>query len=418
MSDKKNSAILFDETIINDALTCYKLIKEQDKHTDVYILLTHVLQSQNEKIKKHVVKFGNSTNDNTIVIMENCKITIVQYQDIKQAYEYLKNMYCNVSIVTSSLNCQINCKINNVNCELYKVNINNIASILNGDNIKSAIINQFVYDESELLKRNLDSSNENWVNVCTKPIYGINPINRNQEAYLDLLLDDSVKLVMCIGNAGTGKTFLACLAGIHKLYDEFKYEDILITRATVNIGDNSIGYLPGSKDEKMAPWVQPIKDNLKTVLSKKNIGNSYASQNNLSDYYDQNDYQNVYLSRKKKKKRGMFIKRSSKNKLNNEDSKIKIECISFFRGRTLKNSFCIIDECQNLTCHEIKTIITRMGHNSKLVMIGDDSQSDLKNKSNSFVNSIFNMCNNKQVGVIKLNDTVRSGIAQLAVRNL
>jgi PhoH-like ATPase len=374
------------------------------------------------KLKKYIINKADFGDDCVIILDEQRKITCTKHQSVFELYNQIQtqNNYTQVKIVTSSLNNQLTAKMNKMNCELYHVNIDDLSNVLYNTN-RIPILNQYKF-ENNILSRYVNGL---WENVQTSPIYGISPINTNQTAYLDLLLDDTVNLVMCIGQAGTGKTFLACLAGIFKAYDQNKYDDILITRATVSIGDNSIGFLPGSKEEKMEPWIQPIRDNLKTVLNKKNLIDSRNSVTEFDNYVDTDILYQRGLSKKNKKKLNKMnrsMKRSSRSRMFDkngfDDSRIKIECISFFRGRSLDNSYCIIDECQNLTSHEIKTIITRIGKNSKLIMLGDDSQSDLKSKSNAYVNAIYSMCDNKTVGVIKLNDTVRSELARLAVKML
>lgn len=418
-SNSELVAVILDDAIVSDIFTCFRALKEFKG--DVYLRIDTVLQSESIKLKKYIINKADFHDECVIILDEQRKITCTKHQSVFDLYNHVKslNMYTQVKIITSSLNNQLMAKMSKMNCELYHVNIDDLSNVLYNSN-RIPIINQYKF-ENNVLSRYI---NNLWENVQISPIYGITPINTNQTAYLDLLLDDNVNLVMCIGQAGTGKTFLACLAGIFKAYDQNKYDDILITRATVNIGDNSIGFLPGSKEEKMEPWIQPIRDNLKTVLSKKNL---FTSQNSVNDFDNFVDTDMLYqrgLSKKNKKKLNKMNKnaRRSRSRMFDkngfDDSRIKIECISFFRGRTLDNSYCIIDECQNLTGHEIKTIITRIGKNSKLIMLGDDSQSDLKSKSNAYVNSIYSMCDNKTVGIIKLNDTVRSELAKLAVRVL
>lgn len=417
ISNSESIAIILDDAIVLDIFTCFRALKEFKG--DVYLRIDTIVQSESIKLKKYIINKAEFHEDCIIILDEQKKITCTKHQSIFDLYNYIKslNNYTQVKIVTSSLNNQLTAKMNKMNCELYHVNIDDLSNVLYNSN-RIPIMNQYKYENNVLSRY----TNNLWENVQVSPIYGISPINTNQTAYLDLLLDDNINLVMCIGQAGTGKTFLACLAGIFKAYDQNKYDDILITRATVNIGDNSIGFLPGSKEEKMEPWIQPIRDNLKTVLNKKNL---IASKNSVNDFDNFADIDTPFYQRgmsKKNKKKFKMSKRSSRTRMVDrngfDDSRIKIECISFFRGRTLDNSYCIIDECQNLTSHEIKTIITRIGKTSKLIMLGDDSQSDLKSKSNAYVNSIYSMCDNKSVGIIKLSDTVRSELAKLAVRVL
>lgn len=419
--DINSIAVVVDDNIVNDIFMCFRALK--DFNGDVYLKIDTVLNCENVKLKKYVINKGNFQEDTIVINDEQRKIIFTKHQSVFDLYDYVSRTceYAEVKLITSSLNSNLTAKMRKINCELYHVDIDDLSNVLHNSN-RIPILNQCKLENGNL-QRYLEKK---WTDIQIKPIYNISPINTNQNAYLDLLLDDKVSLVMCIGQAGTGKTFLACLAAIYKTYDQNKYDNILITRATVNIGDNSIGFLPGSKEEKMEPWIQPIRDNLKTVFKKKNLINSQNSTQEFDNYVDLQDNQFCQrgLSKKNKKKiakMNRLTKRSSKSRIfgdDYDDQKIKIECISFFRGRTLENSYCIIDECQNLTSHEIKTIITRIGNNSKLIMLGDDSQSDLKTKTNAFTNTIYNMCDNQNVGIIKLNETVRSELAKLAVKML
>jgi PhoH-like ATPase len=171
-----------------------------------------------------------------------------------------------------------------------------------------------------------------------KKPWGISALNREQEFALELLLDDSIKLVTLVGKAGTGKTLLAIAAGLSKVTDEEVYNRLLITRPVIPMG-NDIGFLPGTKEEKLLPWMQPIFDNLDFMLHQGK-GSSVSFE---------------YLV---------------------EKDLIQIEALTYIRGRSIPNQFIIIDEAQNLTKHEIKTIITRSGKGTKIVLTGDPDQID------------------------------------------
>ncbi|MFW6014864.1 MAG: PhoH family protein [Halanaerobiales bacterium] len=168
--------------------------------------------------------------------------------------------------------------------------------------------------------------------------WGIKPRNREQKFAMELLLNDSIKMVTLMGKAGTGKTLLALAAGLMKVTDEEAYKRLLVARPIVPMG-NDLGYLPGSKEEKLQPWMQPIFDNLELIL---NTGNS-------------SDFTFEYLV---------------------EKNLIQIEALTYIRGRSVPNQYIIVDEAQNLTPHEIKTIITRAGKNTKIVFTGDPYQID------------------------------------------
>jgi len=199
---------------------------------------------------------------------------------------------------------------------------------------------------------------------------------------------------------------------------ENKYSNIIISRATIDIGDNSIGFLPGKKEDKMSHWIQPMKDNIDLILSKINVKD--IEQPNIKNDENFNKKNKNYSNRIQKKKRtqNISIDEPITTDLLINSAKVNIECISFFRGRTFIDTFCIIDEAQNLNHHEIKTIITRIGKGSKLILMGDLEQSDLKKTNTDFYDIINKMANHSVVGVIKLDNTVRSGVASLAVKLL
>jgi PhoH-like ATPase len=167
--------------------------------------------------------------------------------------------------------------------------------------------------------------------------WGLRPRNKEQKFALDALLDDDIKLATLIGPAGTGKTLLAIAAGIKQVLEDKKYSKLIVTRPIQPLG-RDIGFLPGTKEEKMEPWVQPIVDNLEHLFgSKKN-------RDMLQMYFDKGD--------------------------------IEVEAITYIRGRSIPNAYIIIDESQNLTVHELKTIITRVGEGTKIVLTGDIDQID------------------------------------------
>jgi len=162
----------------------------------------------------------------------------------------------------------------------------------------------------------------------------LSPRNKEQAFAIDLLLDNTISLVSLIGKAGTGKTLTAIAAGLELVLEKGEYDKLIVSRPVTPMGKD-IGFLPGTLEEKMLPWLAPVQDNLETLLSgKENF------------------------------------------KIFQERGIIEIEALTYIRGRSINNAYIIIDEAQNLTMHEIKTIITRVGNNTKIVLTGDIEQID------------------------------------------
>lgn len=214
--------------------------------------------------------------------------------------------------------------------------------------------------------------------------WGIKPRNREQLFAMDLLLDDSVKLVTLIGTAGTGKTLLSITAGLVKVLDERRYRKLVVTKPVVPMG-RDIGYIPGKPEEKMLPWIQPIIDNMEFLFSNRNRDFDIDS----------------------------MIKRGR--------GKVEILILSYLRGRSIPDQFIIIDEAQNLTPHEVKTIITRVGKNTKIVLTGDPSQIDspyLDEMSNGLVYVTSKFYEEPLAGHVSLTRGERSELASRAVELL
>lgn len=209
-------------------------------------------------------------------------------------------------------------------------------------------------------------------------VWGLQARNLEQRLVLDLLLDENVPLVTISGKAGTGKTLLALAAALKQTDETDKYNKIAVARPIVPMG-RDIGYLPGEKDEKLAPWMQPIYDNLEFLFNAK----------------DQEEFDRM---------------------LAGYDHLIQIEALTYIRGRSIPKQFLIIDEAQNLTQHEAKTILTRIGEGSKIIMVGDPEQIDnpyLDQYSNGLTYVIEKMKHLKETGHITLTRGERSTLAQL-----
>ena len=185
--------------------------------------------------------------------------------------------------------------------------------------------------------------------------------NREQTFALDLLLDPAVQLLTLVGKAGTGKTLLALAAGLHQVADEHLYERLLVTRPVISLG-KEIGFLPGSLEEKMGPWMQPIIDNLDFLLGgNAEEGSRFGARSAAGT-----------PSGRAAAQRGA---RSNWTDLKGLGL-LEVEAISYIRGRSIPRQFMVVDEAQNLTPHEVKTIVTRVGEGTKIVFTGDPYQID------------------------------------------
>jgi PhoH-like ATPase len=258
--------------------------------------------------------------------------------------------------------------------------------------------NQFVraYSDSnpEAIKTLRYDHNENMLKVIShytgQDVFGIKALNWEQDMALDLLLDDDIKLVSLSGKAGTGKTLLAMAAGLQKVVDDSKYSRLVISRPISPMGKD-LGYLPGSKSEKFNPWMQPIYDNMDILLSLHDDKSGEIGKN------------------KKKASMNDFM----------DYGFIELEPLTYIRGRSLPNQFIIIDESQNLSPHEMKTIITRAGKGTKLVLTGDPYQIDipyLDAQSNGLSVAVEKLKNEVLVGHMTLDKGERSALADLAAK--
>lgn len=190
--------------------------------------------------------------------------------------------------------------------------------------------------------------------------FGLKPRNKEQTFSLDLLFDDKIKLLTLIGPSGTGKTLLAVASGLEQLKGlgdpkHAKYDKLIVTRPVQPVGKD-IGFLPGTLEEKMEPWIAPIRDNLNFLMDQRRAGS--GGKKNRPQTLNGKSQSDAYLQ------------------LMQERGLIEIEAITFIRGRSIPKAFIIIDEAQNLSMHELKTIITRVGDGTKIVLTGDIEQID------------------------------------------
>ncbi|OQA92297.1 MAG: PhoH-like protein [Elusimicrobia bacterium ADurb.Bin231] len=213
-------------------------------------------------------------------------------------------------------------------------------------------------------------------------VWGLKPLNTEQKFAFELLLSDNIHLVTLIGVPGAGKTLLSLAAALHKTIDKKLYRRLLITKPVTPVGKD-IGFLPGSKEEKVSQWMGSIYDNLEFLVDKNNPDDS--TEEKVNYFFD--------------------------------SGKIEMEALAFLRGRSIPKQFIIIDDAQNLTPHEIKTIISRAGEGSKIVLTGDPYQIDnpyLDADSNGLTYLVERFKNQEIYGHLNFKKTERSMLAALA----
>jgi len=216
-----------------------------------------------------------------------------------------------------------------------------------------------------------------------KGVWGVKPRNKEQSFSLDLLMDPSIQVVTLVGKAGSGKTLLAIAAGLAQVVEGDKltnYKRLIVSRPIQPLGKD-IGYLPGTMEEKMTPWLAPIQDNLRFLMG--------------------NDKETLR----------MYVSQGT----------IEIEALTYIRGRSISNAFIIIDEAQNLTAHELKTIIKRVGENTKVVLTGDIDQIDnvyVDETSNGLAYAVEKFKSYDLSGHVTLVKGERSKVATLASKIL
>jgi PhoH-like ATPase len=261
-------------------------------------------------------------------------------------------------------------------------------------NIPELLTNEFALFASETREKHSAIARKRADNTITllenrEKVWNLSPRNKEQRMALDLLMDPDIPLVTLVGGAGTGKTLLALAAALQQTLHDNRYEKILVSRPIIPLG-NDIGFLPGSKESKLASWMQPIFDNLEFLLGGEDD------------------------------KKGKSSSRLTADSLINAH-KLDLEAITYIRGRSIPRQFIIVDEAQNLTPHEVKTIISRCGNDSKMVLTGDPAQIDnpyLDASGNGLSYTVDRLKGESIFGHITLTRSERSDLAALAARKL
>lgn len=264
--------------------------------------------------------------------------------------------------------------------EVFLDNINGLHPnqyllLVSSANEKKTALAKYANKDSPLVK----------VNMRKEGVWGVKPRNKEQAFSFDLLLDPSVSVISLVGKAGSGKTLCAIAAGLKQVMESKKskeplYQKLVISRPIVPMG-RDIGYLPGSMEEKMHPWLMPVQDNLQFLMGNDKVM--------LEQYM--------------------------------EKGIIEVEALTYIRGRSIANAFMIIDEAQNLTSHEVKTILTRVGEGTKIVLTGDIEQIDnvyVDETSSGLVHAVEKLKPFEISGHITLTKGERSKVATIVANIL
>jgi len=302
-----------------------------------------------------------------------------------------------VVLVTKDLNMQLKGRAVGIECEDYlndKVEPSEVASYemrrievdaadlqrfassgeieLEGDRLREVVLNQYVLlhaGEKQTIPARLDAGGR-FVRLQIPEVlripdgHHLKPLNLGQKCLIDALLNPDISLVTCYGHAGTGKTLVAVAAGLHEMFNR-RYTGLTVSRPVVAMGDQ-LGFLPGSLNEKMRPWLQPIYDSLDLLMRPT---------------------QPLGPRRKQTRKDGSDAPQKPYEALL-EQGIIEVEALCYIRGRSIPNRFFVLDEAQQLTPQEAKTVVTRMSAGSKLIMVGDPAQIDnpyVDSRSNGLV---------------------------------
>lgn len=336
----------------------------------------------------------------------------------------MQNNTAPVVLVTKDINMQLKARAVGINCQDYlndKVDVREVSNYevrridvdanemqrfassgtleIEEERALGAVVNEYVLlgaSEKQTMPARYVGDGEyvrlNFPEVLKIPEgNSLKPLNLGQRCLIDALLNPDISLVTCYGHAGTGKTLVAVAAGLHEVFNR-KYNGITVSRPVVSMGDQ-LGFLPGTLDEKMRPWLQPIHDALDLLMQPK-----------------------APLGPRRKKQKsdtGGPAKKAYETMV--EQGVIEIEALCYIRGRSIPNRFFILDEAQQLTPQEAKTIVTRMSQDSKLVLVGDPAQIDnpyVDSRSNGLVYTRNRLKGQPFTAHVALNRGERSELAE------
>ena len=334
-----------------------------------HLIIATALKAQNETSSKVILV---SRDINMRVIADAIGLTSEDFQN-NQLVDSSDNIFTGLTtVLVDDQKIDNFYEKKNVYLENKSLFPNQYVMMVSNANEKKSALGRFINHSTPILQ----------LSQKKKGVWGIKARNKEQSFLLDALMDPRVQVVTAIGKAGSGKTICAIAAGLEQTIDEVTaaYSRIIVSRPVQPLGKD-IGFLPGSLEEKMAPWLMPIQDNLQFLMGNDKI---------TLDIYRQK-------------------------------GTIEIEAMTYIRGRSISNAFIIIDEAQNLTSHELKTIITRVGEGTKIVLTGDIEQIDniyVNATTNGLTHAVEKFKGFELAAHVTLNKGERSKVATFAAENL
>ena len=288
-----------------------------------------------------LMKEANGKDDKVVFITKDINlrikadalnIPVEDFEREKVNFDELYSGFQEISVDTDILQNLYQTRVLTPPADFPELSPNEFLLLKDSSNVKHSALAWFRNGKIELLPPD---------GVADK-VWNITPRSKEQKMALQLLMDPAIQVVTLVGQAGSGKTLLALAAALEQVMQSTEYDKILVTRPIIPLG-NDLGYLPGDKDEKLDAWMQPIYDNLDYLMHTEKKDTQYA------------------------RRQIEELKRSHK---------LELEAITYIRGRSIPRQFVIVDEAQNLTPHEVKTIVSRAGEGTKMVLTGDPCQID------------------------------------------